>query len=186
MTNRNHPPPPPARLAILLLLAALAAPASLLPMAAFAEECSVPYRYDTIPNGRADGSGRYIVNPNPATGCAITCYYGEEDQSAPVVMTEQRYREYNACPEVVYDRSGMAGRELVRGYKRYSWYHSQCLCPATVEEFGNNEASYIKCGDNNERWEYIGQPITMNLNPGQRSLDTERLRSYRCGFDGER
>ena len=101
-------------------------------------------------------------------------------------MTEQRYREYNACPEVVYDRSGIPGRELVRGYKRHSWYHRQCSCPATVKDFGDNQSSYIKCGENNERWVYKGQPITMNLNPGQRSLDTQRLPSYYCGFDGER
>ncbi len=101
--------------------------ALLLPFAAVAEECSVPYRFNDKPNGKLDiDAGRHIVNPNPATGCTVVCYYGEEDTSAPRVMTEQRYREYNACPEVVNDKSGAVGRELQRGYKRGSWYHRQC------------------------------------------------------------
>ena len=138
-----------------------------------AEECSVPgqHKGNNVRTDGINGIGRYIVNPNPATGCWISCHYNMR-------------RDEGVCP-VTTKRAN--SDENIRGYLQFSAPHFNCKCdlPGGAERFIYGAAVYYRCGAQNDMWRAQGYRITMNLHPGQIDLDTNHT-TYECFYDWER
>ncbi len=155
------------------MLAALATTLALaLTAGAHAEECSVPAQHNGS-NVRTDefrGIGRYIVNPDPATGCSISCRYAKRDEAiCPVTTTPTGYDN------------------PVRGYLQFSAPHFNCECPLPggATRFYEGSGVFYRCGAQNDMWRTQGYRVTMNLQAGQIDLDTNHTQ-YQCLYDWDR
>ncbi len=116
------------------------------------------------------GIGRYIVNPNPVTGCSISCHYRERREEVCPVTTKPNG----------YDKP-------IRGYLQFSAPHFNCKCelPGGATRFNQGAGVFYRCGEQNNMWQTGGYRVTMNLQAGQIDLDTQQT-PYECAYDWDR